>query len=55
MKQPVIYITLLKELMKTHDSIGSLEQIYNVDESEMHLDPKAPNVVAKRGAKKVRY
>ena len=55
MKQPVIYITLLKELMEAHDLIGSLEQIYNVHESGMHLDPKAPNVVAKIGAKKVRY
>jgi len=45
------YFTLLKEILETHHLINSTGQIYNVDESGMPLDPKAPNVVAKRGAK----
>jgi len=46
------YFTLLKETLETYDLINSPGQFYNVNESGMPLDPKAPNVVAKRGAKK---
>jgi len=33
------YFSLLNELMETHDLIGSPEQIYNVDQIGMHLNP----------------
>ena len=49
------YFTLLQSVMQEHKILNSPGQIYNVDESGVPLDPKAPNVVAKTGAKKVWY
>ena len=49
------YFGLLGDTLKEHGLLNCPSQIYNVDESGMPLDPKAPNVVAVKGAKKVRY
>ena len=49
------YFTLLQDVMQKNGKTNSPGQIYNVNESGVPLDPKAPNVVAKTGAKKVRY
>ncbi|XP_065896174.1 uncharacterized protein [Dysidea avara] len=49
------YFALLQTVMQKHGITNSPGQIYNVDESGVPLDPKAPNVVTKTGAKKVRY
>ena len=49
------YFALLQTVMQKHGITNSPEQIYNVDESGVPLDPKAPNIVTKTGAKKVRY
>lgn len=49
------YFDLLEETLKEHNLLVNPAQIYNVDESGMPLDPKAPNIVAVRGTKKVRY
>jgi len=49
------YFALLQSVMQEHKILNSPGQIYNVDESGVPLDPKAPTVVAKTGAKKVRY
>ena len=49
------YFDLLKDALTEHNLLQSPLQIYNVDESGISLDPKAPNVVAKKGTKKVRY
>jgi len=49
------YFTLLQSVMQEHKILNSPGQIYNVNESGVPLDPKAPNVMAKTGAKKVQY
>ena len=49
------YFDLLKKTLKENKLIDSPGQIYNVDECGIPLDPKAPNVVAKVGFKKVCY
>jgi len=49
------YFDLLEDTLKKHNLLYCPAQIYNVDESGIPLDPKAPNVVAKTGMKKVRY
>ena len=49
------YFDLLKKTLEENGLINSPERIYNVDETGVPLDPKAPNVVAKKGTKKVRY
>ena len=41
--------------MQENKLLNSPGQIYNVNECGIPLDPKAPNVVAKVGIKKVRY
>ena len=38
-----------------HDLMSRPAQIYNMDKSGVTLDPRPPNVIAKRGQKKVRY
>ena len=48
------YFHLLEDVLTEHNLKDSPAQIYNMDESGMPLDPKALNVVTKRGAKKVR-
>ena len=49
------YFNLLETTLKDNGLMHSPSQIYNVDESGMPLDPKAPNIVAETGTKKVRY
>ena len=49
------YFDLLEDTLKEHNLLHNPAQIYNVDESGMPLDPKAPNMVTQRGTKKVRY
>ena len=49
------YFNLLEETLKEHDLMNHPAQIYNMDESGIPLDAHPPNVVAKRGQKKVRY
>ena len=49
------YFELLNDTLREHDLLNSPSQIYNMDESGVTLDPKAPNVVAVKGTKKVRY
>ena len=46
------YFDLLEETLQ---KIENPAQIYNMDESGMPLDPRPPNIIAKRGQKKVRY
>ena len=49
------YYNLLETTLQENNLFNSPSQIYNVDETGIPLDPKAPNIVAKTGAKKVRY
>ena len=49
------YFDLLEDTLKEHNLLQHPSQIYNVDESGIPLDPKSPNVVSKKGVKKVRY
>ena len=49
------YFDLLEDTLKEHNLLHNPTQIYNVNESGMPLDPKAPNMVTQRGTKKVRY
>ena len=49
------YFELLKDTLVEHNLLHSPSNIYNMDESGIPLDPKAPNVVAVKGTKKVRY
>lgn len=49
------YFSLLNDVMTEHDLHSRPSQIYNVDESGIPFDPRAPNVVAAKGTKKVRY
>ena len=49
------YYNLLEETLQEHNLSDHPGQIYNMDESGIPLDPHPPNVIAKRGQKKVRY
>ena len=49
------YFDLLESTLKDNNLMNCPSQVYNVDESGMPLDPKAPNIVAETGTKKVRY
>ena len=49
------YFQLLKDTLIENDLMDSPNQIYNVDETGMPLDHRAPKIVAGRGHKKVRY
>ena len=49
------YFELLKDTLVEHNLLHSPSNIYNMDESGIPLDPKAPNIVAVKGTKKVRY
>lgn len=49
------YYDLLHETLETHGLSDKPAQIYNMDESGMPLDPRPPNIIARRGQKKVRY
>lgn len=45
------YFDLLEDTLKEDNLLINPAQIYNVDESGMPLDPKAPNIVAQKGYK----
>ena len=49
------YFSLLKDTLEEHNLLDKPEQIYNVDESGLPLDPKAPNIITQKGSKNVRY
>ena len=49
------YFNLLEETLNEHGLMNSPGQLYNMDESGVPLDSRPPNVIAKRGQKKVRY
>jgi len=49
------YFALLKQTLEEDGLTNSPGQICNVDESGVSLDPRAPNIVTKKGTKKVRY
>ena len=49
------YFSLLGEVFMEHSLVDKPSQIYNVDESGVPLDPKPPNIITKKGSKKVRY
>ena len=49
------YFSLLEDTLADHNLLNSPTQIYNVDESGVPFDPNPPNIVAKKGSKKVRY
>ncbi len=46
------YFDLLEDTMKELDLLSRPAQVYNVAESGMPLDPRAPNVIATRGTKR---
>ena len=46
------YFDLLEDTLKENGLMHSPSQIYNVDESGMPLDPKAPLVLVERGTKR---
>lgn len=48
------YFDLLKSVLEDNNHMKSPGQIYNVDESGMPLDHRAPKVVTQKGQKKVR-
>ena len=49
------YFDLLETILKDNNLLQSLGQIYDVDETGVPLDPKAPNIIVQNGSKKVRY
>ena len=49
------YYELLEDILTENNLLDSPAQIYNMDESGIPLNPRPPNIVAKRGQKKVRY
>jgi len=49
------YYDLLEATLDKDHLNSSPGQIYNMDETGIPLDPRPPNIVAKRGQKKVRY
>ena len=49
------YYNLLETTSQENNLFNSPAQIYNVDETGIPLYPKAPNIVAKIGTKKLRY
>ena len=46
------YFDLLEDTLKQNDLQNSPSQIYNVDETGVPLDPKAPRIVVPKGMKK---
>ena len=47
------YFDLLKQTVIDNSLINSPERIYNVDETGVPLDPSAPNVVTRKGTKRI--
>ena len=50
-----VYFDLLDTVLKENNLKAHPEQIYNMDESGLPLNPRPPKVLAFRGQKKVRY
>ena len=50
-----VYFDLLDTVLEENNLKAHPEQIYNMDESGLPLNPRPPKVVALRGQKKVRY
>ena len=50
-----LHVTLLNEVLTEHNLHSKPGQIYNVNESGIPFDPRAPNVVTTRGMKKIHY
>ena len=48
-----LYFDLLKQTLIDNNLINSSERLYNVDETGIPLDSRAPNVVTMKGTKKV--
>ena len=49
------YFDLLKEVLDEFDLQNPPEQIYNMDETGVPLDPRPPKIAAQKGQKKIRY
>ena len=49
------YYHLLQDCLQANGLFDHPEQIYNMDETGVRLDPKPPKIVACKGQKKVRY
>lgn len=49
------YYDLLQETLQTNNVMNAPAQMYNMDESGVPLDPRPPNVITRKGQKKVRY
>ena len=49
------YFSLLGKVLTENDLLEKPAQLYNMDETGMPIDHKPPNVIAKKGQKKVRY
>lgn len=49
------YFDLLEDTLKQNGLQNLPSQIYNVDETGVPLDPKAPKIVVRKGTKKARY
>ena len=47
------YFNLLRNVIGKNGLMNAPDQIYNVDESSVSLDPKVLNVLAKKSSKKV--
>ena len=47
------YFYLLEDTLTQNDLLNHPARIYNVDETGMPLDPKSPNILTKKGVKKV--
>ena len=48
------YFDLLEDTLTQNNLLNHPARIYNVDETRMPLDPKSPNIITKKGVKKVR-
>ena len=46
------YYELLEDILTEHNLLDSPAQIYNMDESGIPLNPRPPNIVARRGQKR---
>lgn len=49
------YFDLLEEVYNELDFKDHPQRIYNMDETDMPLDPRPPKVMVPKGRKKVRY
>ena len=46
------YFELLKKVLEENDLMDKPAQLYNMDETGMPLEHRAPNIVTKKGRKK---